>query len=499
MADPNERNNSVYRIGKYIRNALNVLIFLCYYVGRGKEARLKSRKGYNSDVTKLFEDPGIDKYLFAGNLTLDEAQFIEAREIKKEWGNGILMNRREELTKHKYAIAFLDNLSINPSESDFTKARMDCLKGEDKLTPDTIFNEWFDNLPETKKLDMDLEALDVYARCGENFIPILNFNHYTKITGLYKHQTPMLDGIKDGCLGEKYMSRIDLINADFLDKDQFNPVTKIVDPVTNITSITSKKFDLVITNPPFKDLGEKFLQESAKMLKLTGHLCAIMSPFWRSISVEGGDQRKKTYNILRKIGYFKFIHMYSGTDTKKLFEQGIGQVDSFVWEYTGKGSLGRKTKIINSQGTEFTADLDAYPQAIPVLPTEVYDILFDQYQGLGHYMFTELRKPFYGPLLDKSFIDPVTNQEFRSNQANVDKCRSKKVIIDNDFNNMYVDDIGDVVVNKSYMFKYTTDQEKNCIVKTLTYIMDNGLQEVFKNRSSKVNTYIPRIRISNND
>lgn len=135
---------------------------------------------------------------------------------------------------------------------------------------------------------------------------------------------------------------------------------------------TSKKFDVIIMNPPFVKLGSKFIIRAMDMLFDGGYLGCVMLPTWRSITTTIGN--KPYYKMLEQ-GGFHMVHMYNQHDTKTLFGRSIGQVDTFVWQ---KGVRIFDTKIINQRGMEYTANLYNYPQAPPVLPPEIYDVWFDQ-------------------------------------------------------------------------------------------------------------------------
>jgi len=93
---------------------------------------------------------------------------------------------------------------------------------------------------------------------------------------------------------------------------------------------TNKLYDVIIMNPPFVGVGEKFIQKCMELLKPGGYLGCVMSPTWRSV-VLPKNQHKKTYSRMVREGEFIMIHMYSPSDTTKAFGKNIGQVDTFVW------------------------------------------------------------------------------------------------------------------------------------------------------------------------
>lgn len=107
---------------------------------------------------------------------------------------------------------------------------------------------------------------------------------------------------------------------------------------------TTERYDVIIMNPPFNKLGEPFIMKCASLLKDGGYLGCVMSQYWRSITT---NYENKTYYKLLQQGGFHMIHMYSNKDTADLFNQNIGQVDTFVWQ---KGTKINNTKVINQRG-----------------------------------------------------------------------------------------------------------------------------------------------------
>jgi len=487
------RNNIVYgyRITEKDINFTNTrkMTDVIYYIGRGNDVRVNNNTGYNEFVMAfLAEHPEAVKFDFAKNLTLSQAKELEAQLIKQHWHQPQLLNRKQEPVNNEFWDIY-KNVSGPLNIKDRYDAIMNNVRGKDKITPDQIMEEWFSYIPNKYRRPhgdnqyMEYLVTDPWARYGHSIKYINDFNHFSKITAIFENYTKIADGMHNGNMGDK-MPNLDIKCCDFL-KD-YN---------------STKKQDLVILNPPFEGEGLKFIMKSTSLLKKHGHLCVVMSPTWRTISVESDDQDYQSrilYNQLRKKGCFKLIHTYSAKETQQLFGQNIVPVDTFVWQ---KGVEAKETTIINVFGQQFTANLANYPQAFPVLPLDVYDVLFDQVNGLGIRSYTALRderSAKTNPKMKVCFThtDPVTGAEFMCNQVNVDKCLGKKVVIDRDFKRMYVDDKGNQILNCSYFYKYTTDHERDCIVRTLTYIMDNELQDAFRNRSSAPNIYLPRIRVA---
>jgi len=151
------------------------------------------------------------------------------------------------------------------------------------------------------------------------------------------------------------------------------------------------------------------------------------------------------------------------------------------------------TKITNTNSDVYYYDLTDYKQTVPVLPKQLYDSWFDQSSGLK--WVTVPAKggatiPFYDVLGNVKKVRYTTTNIIK-------RTKGKKVLVDHNFNDYYVDDVGDVISNNHYIFFYDDNKERDCIINTLQFLIDNNLRDLFKNRGGFVNTYIPAIRRKN--
>jgi len=69
-------------------------------------------------------------------------------------------------------------------------------------------------------------------------------------------------------------------------------------------------------------------------------------------------------------------------------------------------------------------------------------------------------------------------------------------MVDENFSKYYTDNIGNEISASHHSFYFNTDDERDVIIKTIKYLMDNNITYLFKNRSSMVHTFIPGIRIN---
>ena len=257
-------------------------------------------------------------------------------------------------------------------------------------------------------------------------------------------------------------------------------------------------FDIGIMNPPFKEHGEKFINILESYINPGGYMGIVMSPYWSSIGVE--LNKEKSYQYLLKRGRFKFIHMYSANDTSLMFNANIGQVHIFVWQkYDPENDYDfEDTLIINKLGETFRANLDNYPQSPPVIDPEIYDKHFDQKKGLKWKMYGgggTVAGVSKGDINIK-FDDIFTGKSFFcSYEIKKKTTKGSKVMVDSNFTKYIVDDIGDVVINRHKIFFYDTENELECIKRTLDFIIDNNLQDLFIIGTSLGNANIPAIRI----
>ena len=457
---------------KYLKKSGKVV-----YVGMGSVNRANENHRTDEEFNALVDADFIDTKIVYENLTEGEAKRLESLLIDK-YGLDNLYNKTKGTKGY-------ENDTLDDAKSNFDKTFevlqriTDTQTIKDKTTPKVIIDEIVNVMLNDSGFNIEnKKILNPVGRIGEFYKYLTDRvgidsvrNNYTM---LEKDPTNIALYLINNLNGES-MSNIKIINQDFKDWS------------------TKEKYDVIIMNPPFVKFGEKFILKAMGLLTDKGYLGCVMSPTWRSISSTSGNQDKKTYTQMVKTGGFHYINMYSTDKTTEMFKQDIGQVDVFVWQ---KGVKIDKTEIINVDNEKYFYDLTNYTQTVPVMPAYIYDKYFDQENGSKWYMFTSLRdirNESYGNV-DIEFTDEVTGKKALCNKANVEKTKGKKVIVDQNFNRYFVDNTGDSVVNVRYMFFFDTDQERDSIVKTLDYVIDNNKQDLFKHYCSITNTYIPGIK-----
>lgn len=449
------------------------------YVGEGSGNRAYAKHSGQNELNELYEDGEVDVRILHDNLTKGEAETLESYYIKKYRDEGFTLFNKQG---GKSSTIIEIDIDKNRTEEEIVKELVDSVAYnrsiEERATPDAIINEIIDNIINSAGFTVDNKSwLNVYSRFGEFYKPVCDKVGFQNIRNNF---TMVSDADKIGNHvmfwggsnhGEAKMNEVLCINENFMEWN------------------TSKKFDVIIMNPPFKDLGEKFICKCIDLLKDGGYLGVVMLPTWRSITTTIGN---KSYYKLLQEGGFHLIHMYSANDTRELFRKSIGQVDTFVWQ---KGVSINNTKVVNQRGDEYFVDLSNYPQAPPVLHPRVYDKYFDQVNGLKWYIFTHPRDKAYG-LANHTFIEPITGKEFQCNDANIENTRGKKVMIDSFLSNYHIDDIGDVVGNTNRMFFFNDDNERVSIINALDFIITNEYRDLFvSDVGRKKHAFIPGIRV----
>jgi len=453
------------------------------YVGMGSLERANRKNYDNEELQKLFNDGLIETKIVHENLTEGEAKRIEALLIAK---HGIDHLYNETIGTKGYEDDKLDEDDVKTIYKTGIDQLIEVVKMssidftiKDRATPVAIGNEIIDTILNSRGFSVDgKKILNPNSRSGELFKQISDRvgidaikNNFTMIeSDIAKIQVFLSNGNMNGAK----MQDIIFVNEDF---DKWE---------------TTERYDVIIMNPPFVGVGEKFIKKCMALLKDKGFLGCVMSPTWRSVSSRSGNQRSKTYTKMLEEGGFHYIHMYSSDDTTKAFNKAIGQVDTFVWQ---KGVKIDNTKIINLNGDEFYYDLNNYPQTPPVLPSYIYDKLFDQVNGLKWDVWTNPRNKTYGPA-DIEFVDALSNKDCMCNSTTVEKTKGKKVMADEEFSRYYTDNIGNEISASHYTFYFNTDDERDVIIKLINNLIDNNLTYLFKNRSSKIHTFIPGIRIN---
>ena len=446
------------------------------YVGMGSDVRANEKHRSDTEFNNLVDVGFISTKIVYDKLTEGEAKEFETLLIKK-YGIDNLYNKTKGTSGY-------ENQTLDRPEKGIDKIIELLLKSteeqiiKDKTTPKSIVDEILNKILNNSGFDIEnKKILNPVGRIGEFYKYLTDRvgiesvrNNYTM---LEKDQLKFSLFLAENINGES-VENIKIINKDFNDFE------------------TNEKYDVIIMNPPFVKLGEKFILKAMDMLTDKGFLGCVMSPIWKSVVLKE-TQHRKAYTQMVKTGGFHYIHMYSNKKTSELFNQSIGQVDVFVWQ---KGVKVDKTEIINVDDEQYYYDLTNYTQTVPVMPAYIYNKYFDQANGSKWYRFGSLRdtrNESYGKV-DIEFFDEVTGKKALCNKANVEKTKGKKVIVDRDFNRYYVDNIGDSIVNDRYMFFFDTNQERDNIVKTLDYVIDNNKQHLFRNTGRFVVAHIPGIK-----
>ncbi len=463
-----DRNHVVYE--KVLKSLGGVV-----YVGEGDLSRANEPHRSNDEFNSLVDAGLIETVIVKTGLTKGQAETYESILIEKYGIDNLYNNQKGRSSINSGDI----DRDTNTTDviKDAINFAFDEHKAVDTITPRNIVNEIIDNMICTPNFDPSkMKYLNPVARLGEFFKYITDKLGVDTIKGNYTMINESVERssmffLSDNSNGAK-MQDVKIINEDF---DVFD---------------TDERYDVIIMNPPFVKKGEKFIIKCMDLLKDGGYLGCVMSPTWRSITTK---LRNKAYHKMLKSGGFHMIHMYSVKDTTESFGRNIGQVDTFVWQ---KGVDINNTKIINQNGDEYHTDLSKYPQTPPVLPSYIYDRYFDQVNGLKWFWFGHPRDS-YGPVTN-TFVDCITGKEFKCNDANVEKTQGKKIFVDPLFNNYVIDNKGNKVCNYNRIFFFDTDKERDDIINTLNFIVDNNYKDLFVTLVGRTaNTFIPGIRVSN--
>ena len=452
------------------------------YVGMGSEARANELHRSNDTFNKFADDGYITTNIIHRNLTEGEAKRLETLLIK-HYGIENLFNASKGVNGYdneeydsKKEKTELDSLI------DIIEASVNGYTVQDKHTPNDIVKEITDSILNSSGFVIDnKKILNPNARTGEFY------KYITDKTGI--------ESVRNNfTMIEESQTKLQIFMASNINKEKMHNIKIINDDFNNFN--TNEKYDIILMNPPFAKFGLKFIEKCMSMLNDKGFLGVVIHPSWRTPSTTKKDginkeQNKKLYTKMLNQGAFHFIHMYSIDKTTELFKQTIGQVDTFVWQ---KG-VKEKTKIINSNNEEYTCNLNNYPQTPPVLPTYIYDKYFDQINGIKWNRFGHPRDKSYG-ITNIKFTDKTNNKEYTCNQVNIDKTKGKKIYVNMSFSKYIIDDIGDDIVNDRTVFYFNTTIERNNIIKTLDYIIDNKLQDIFTSQcGSFKSAMIPGIKI----
>lgn len=473
----------------FFRYMPNIIV----YVGSGDKNRPYDKR--TDDIfNQLISLDHVGVRIIKKNLTKGESLMIETLKIAEYKERGMAcFNKNIGTTGYEDASIGKENLNNNSDVEiliDMATKSTHEYSISDNTTPNIISNEIINTILNSSNFSIENKSIfNPCCRTGEFYHQLIN-----KVGNDVNFSFAMLDKDRAKLLAFnlKNISKpiIYMPKSGYISGERMNCITLYYEDF-NIFK-TSEKYDIIILNPPFIRFGEKFIKKCITLLKDGGFLGVVMSPTWRSISSKSGNQMNKTYTKMLKEGGFHYIHMYSADDTTKAFNKSIGQVDTFVWQ---KGVKINNTRIVNVNGDEFYYDLANYPQTPPVLPSYVYDKLFDQVGGLKWDVWTHPRDNAYGPV-DIEFMDKLHNRKCYCNSTTVEKTKGKKIMVDENFSKYFIDNIGNEISASHYTFYYNTDNEKDAIVKTIKYLIDNNITYLFKNRSSKIHTFIPGIKIN---
>ena len=404
------------------------------YVGMGTKKRAYELHRLDPEFNKLVDDGLIGTRIVECNITEEEANNLEYNKIRA-YGKDNLFNKINGKSNSKHDI----DINIDPDGK---------VNTEDITTPYTIANEMWNAVLSSK--DFNIENKKILETNGR--VELFDCLAEKFDIEIFKNNYTMLKNMKGNINGE-CMNDILILNENFKDFK------------------TKEKYDVIIMNPPFVELGEPFIIKAMDMLNDKGFLGCVMSPTWRSVVTEGG-QKNKAYTQMVKTGGFHYIHMYSKKKTIDIFKQPIGQVDVFVWQKGAKARaemVGKGTEIINIDDEKYYYDLTNYTQTVPFMPSYPYDKLFNQVNGFKW-------KFGHAPKNDS-----------------VKKTTRKKVVVDQNFNKIIVDNIGDSNVFDRYMFFFDTDEERDRIVEALTH-MNKYKHLLNTNIGRMTHTFFPGIK-----
>jgi len=461
-AIPEDKNHYVY-IWFYILTKVPV------YVGEGSGGRVTGR--HFDDLEKLRNEGLVDFQIVADKLTKGQAETLET-ELLNSFKDLPLLNKQGGKSSSVIDI-YEPKQSIEDNITSVIEGAIHTGYSKDQPTPSPIIHELINSVAHSPNFDpKGKDYINLNCRFGEFYTPL--------------HDKIGADNIKNRMtMVDKTANLVVFLGSRNLPEDvKMNEVICINHSFADWS--TENRYDVAIMNPPFNKFGEPFIIKSAGLLNNNGYLAVVMSQYWRSIGRDPKKALTKTYNILRMNGGFHMIHMYSAKDTTEMFKRSIGQVDTFVWQ---KGAKINNTKVINGRGDEYFCDLNNYPQAPPVLPPYIYNQYFDQTSNLRWLWNTHLTDS--NTIIDVEFEDIITGKTMMCNQRNVELTKVPKIMFDTKLNQLIIDEKGEYISNGYRFYPITNNEDKNSVIRSLTFIMDNGYKDLFMNKD---NVYIPNIK-----
>jgi len=131
-----------------------------------------------------------------------------------------------------------------------------------------------------------------------------------------------------------------------------------------------EKYDLILMNPPWTNLGNKFINKAISLLRPGGRLVCITS-YEGWTQGRTGNTVKGSFKDLHNKGYFSRIEVIKASSDRDVFLNGNNWV-WFIWENSKKN---KKTTIVNRLGVTFKYQLKGNESYVPQIPNE--ESLFD--------------------------------------------------------------------------------------------------------------------------
>ncbi len=125
--------------------------------------------------------------------------------------------------------------------------------------------------------------------------------------------------------------------------------------------------DIIVGNPPWVGLGNKFINHAANLLPVGGRLVFIAG-YNQFTDTKG---RPGSFLDLQQRGSFEYIESFKGKTSRDYFYQDTGDaVGEWCWFIWHKTNVKLVTTIVNKLGEEFEYVLQGNEAFIPQLPNE---------------------------------------------------------------------------------------------------------------------------------
>ena len=366
-------NTDIYKhyiYGYYVNGVIK-------YIGRGSDAHIKGKKQYSRvrdfkqhvhclkdiPIDEEFDVVVMNYFEKLEDTVMAEAGYIKAFHLVE---NG--WNNREELEDPKF-YDILDTI-IGNNQRD--------------LDVKTLVHLLMKNATGAKGTESEALASDILSNINiedQNICVISNeqFGGFNIIKDLVTNHENKYASLSTICSEEMLMK----IGADdIMDKSFLNVNTGIESFLT--MDFKGKKFDIIIMNPPWVDLGIQFIEKAVSLLKPGGKLVTIMGLNQFSPMLYKDAHINGTFRWLNNKGYFQRIETarHDGAwGTRKFFPTGNGAACWFIWENISNRGL--PTQMVNELGEEFIFNLTGAEWMVPEEPFEdIQDIVDWSKNGL---------------------------------------------------------------------------------------------------------------------